>query len=169
MHRFALAVAVATGLASCADAQDETTYTSGPMPIVSAGMTIETCLQDHTGLQERLANCPGIFTERCIANREGGETTIGMVQCSDEEHGAWDARLNTVYGELRARFAGQTAADTLQQAQRDWIAFRDAECRFQASIYEGGSIAQVISVGCHSDMTARRALELIQMQADGVY
>lgn len=132
------------------------------MDILSAPDTISTCLRAHQGLAERRTECVGQFAEACMNFREGGQTTVGMMQCSMEEAEAWDAHLNSAYQTLRNRYQGQSAHQTLQDAQRAWIAFRDSDCGFMASIYEGGTIATVIHAGCMLDKTGQRALDLIE-------
>lgn len=132
------------------------------MDILSAPDTISTCLRAHSGLAERRAECVGQFAEACMTYREGGQTTVGMMQCSMEEAEAWDAQLNTAYQTLRDHYQGQSAYTAIQEAQRAWISFRDTDCAYMASIYEGGSIATVIHSGCVLDKTAHRALDLME-------
>ncbi len=42
------------------------------------------------------------------------------------------------------------------EAQRKWIAFRDAECKFQASGVEGGSIYPEILTACGAGLVEAR-------------
>jgi uncharacterized protein YecT (DUF1311 family) len=86
-----------------------------------------------------------------------------MVACSERERAVWDAMLNGAYEALREGFdAIQRAA--LRDAQRAWIAYRDKNCALWYALSDG-TIRQTLAAGCMSDMTARRALELMDLQA----
>lgn len=83
--------------------------------------------------------------------------TVAIVACLDTKAKAWDRRLNTAYGALQRRIeAGQR--DTLRDAQRSWIQYRDANCRFYGS--QSGSIRQIQAAECARAMTQERTLEL---------
>ncbi len=80
--------------------------------------------------------------------------TVGCVQAKTE---FWDQRLNAAYKNLMQRIdAGQQ--DPLKAAQRLWIQYRDANCRFYGS--QEGSIRQIQGAECLRSMTQDRALEL---------
>ncbi len=81
--------------------------------------------------------------------------------CADKEHKAGDAKLNAAYGEIMKRLAGDDATKKLlQTAQRDWIAFRDAECAFQTSAASGGSIQPMLVSLCLATLTQDRVTQL---------
>lgn len=92
----------------------------------------------------------------CMQKADG--VTIDMLECIDTETKLQDGRLNKAYraaiGPLSAERKKQ-----LQQAQRAWITYRDANCGFYADP-EGGSIARVIASDCFMSSTATRAKEL---------
>jgi len=75
------------------------------------------------------------------------------------EHAFWDALLNKSYGELRAIEEADGGTD-LRDAQRQWLKFREADCAWAASGYEGGTFANVVANECFSLATARRAIDL---------
>jgi uncharacterized protein YecT (DUF1311 family) len=160
MRIFVLAMSLAFGVAACAEAQKPQTSQTGPMPILSAGDTITTCLIDYQDLASRRATCVGQYSQICMA-QPGGDTTLGMVECSADEYRAWDAVLNAQYGEFRSSL-DEGPATALQVAQRAWIELRDADCAFSASLYEGGTLAQVVHSGCLMQETAERALDIAQ-------
>ena len=84
-------------------------------------------------------------------------TTTATVACVDAKAKAWDRRLNAAYADLQRRAeAGQR--DPLRAAQRLWIQYRDANCRFYGS--QEGSIRQVQAAECVRALTRDRALEL---------
>lgn len=119
-------------------------------------------------------DCVGL-TVRACTERPGGDTTAGMVACIQTETSVWDAILNEEYQatmetlrELDA--SGDVAAPdltregTLKDAQRAWIAFRDAECRAQYALWGTGTLRQIVGANCVMDETAERAIELRQMR-----
>lgn len=72
-----------------------------------------------------------------------------------------DHELNTIYKQIEARLADDHAAKSrLVHAQRAWIAFRDAECTFQSSGDDGGSIAPTIIELCRAGLTSDRTEQL---------
>lgn len=114
-------------------------------------------------------DCIGAAAEHCMERSQGGYSTAGMGACAAAETAIWDEMLNQVYGDLRADMraididAGPDAlsrADALRDAQRAWIAFRDADCVFSWTMFQEGTMRSLISAGCMLDMTAARALEL---------
>ena len=76
------------------------------------------------------------------AGCDAESTQIGMNDCAAREFKAADAALNAVYRQIVARLSGETEArQLLTTAQRAWVVFRDAECKFSASGVQGGSIS----------------------------
>lgn len=68
-----------------------------------------------------------------------------------------DAELNQLYQKIESRLAdNHDAKQELIKAQRAWIAFRDAECRFAASGVEGGSAYPEVYQSCQEDLTRAR-------------
>jgi len=93
----------------------------------------------------------------------GGETTLGTADCLTAETGVWDDLLNAEYRAAMARMrdqGGGALAEQLRDAQRAWIAFRDAECGLRYGIWAGGTIRVIIGANCVLRETAERALEL---------
>jgi uncharacterized protein YecT (DUF1311 family) len=82
-------------------------------------------------------------------------TTAALLTCLDRATQAWDRRLNAAYQQrLHKR------PDELRAAQRLWIEYRNANCRYYR---EGpGSIAAIEGAECMRVMTRQRALELEQ-------
>lgn len=89
---------------------------------------------------------------------KSGGVTMGMIECMSAEHKRQDARLNTAYKALMADLQPARKSQ-LQQAQRIWIQFRDANCGFYLDP-EGGTMARVAANSCVMAMTAERANEL---------
>ncbi|HSE83277.1 MAG TPA: lysozyme inhibitor LprI family protein [Thermodesulfobacteriota bacterium] len=83
----------------------------------------------------------------CVKNLKG--TTEGMAKCVDAETKRQDKRLNKVYSDLMS-MQSSDYKKLLQEAQRVWIKYRDANCRLYATGYSE----------CLMKMTAERAKEL---------
>lgn len=96
----------------------------------------------------------------CMDKSDG--VTAGMIDCINAEHKRQDTRLNKAYKVL---IAEQTPArkKELQDVQRLWLKYRDANCAFYYDP-DGGSMARINANSCVMDMTADRALELENMR-----
>lgn len=89
------------------------------------------------------------------------ESQTGMNICANAEYQSADAKLNKAYGEIVRRLAEDAGAKKLlQKAQRDWIAFRDAECAFSTDGSKDGSIYAMLKSQCLAGLTAARAEQL---------
>ena len=159
MRAMILAASLAFGLTGCVDAQKQG-GAADAMPILSAANTIDACLGRYSGLAEREAQCIGQYSSACMSLRPDGETNAGMIRCTGEEYDAWDARLNTAYSTYMQSLELPRDAG-LREAQRAWMALRDADCSFEASAFEGGSMQPLVSAGCQRDYAARRTLRLL--------
>lgn len=94
------------------------------------------------------------------------QTTMNL--CAGEAYRAADAELNARYREIMERLLDDEAArGLLVEAQRAWLAYRDAECALAASGVEGGSIYPMILVTCLTDLTAARSADLAGYLACG--
>lgn len=65
-----------------------------------------------------------------------------------------DREINRDYDE------GPTSEDVLRQAQRAWVAFRDAHCTYQGHEARGGSMEPMIYHGCRAQLTRERIAQL---------
>ncbi len=118
-------------------------------------------------------DCLGQAANAC-QEKQGGGTTPGIATCIGAETVVWDALLNEEYQALRAYFSGlegsaaeATSEDlliALRDAQRAWIAYRDADCGLRYTIYQGGTIRSIVGANCRMTKTASRALELRDMR-----
>ena len=89
---------------------------------------------------------------------ESGGVTVTMIDCIVAETKRQDSRLNKAYGDLMAQLPPARKKE-LQEAQRAWIKYRDANCSFYFDP-EGGTMARVSSNDCVLSATAARAKEL---------
>lgn len=86
-------------------------------------------------------------------------TTVAMLACNDAEYRRVDAELNRVYKQLVAKLS-PARRKLLAKAQLRWIAFRDAECAFSASVVAGGTLEPVLYGACLIDLTQKRTKDL---------
>lgn len=85
------------------------------------------------------------------------QTTVDIVECLSDLHDIWDGRLNSGYREAM-EFLPASRRAGLQEAQRAWIVYRDANCSF----YQGGegTIAAIDGASCMYGMTRERSIEI---------
>lgn len=108
---------------------------------------------------KQMSACIGLIAGPCVEAPDAN--TASLVACHKREQSIWDGYLNTWYGEAQDKLKGDTASgDALKQAQRAWIAFRDANCAYWEKRYEGGTIVAVLTGDCMRVETGIRALEV---------
>ena len=99
---------------------------------------------------------------------------VEMNFCAEQDWQAADAELNRVYTSVMADMTAmdqalppelQGAAQTLRDAQRAWITFRDANCRLAGYPMRGGSAEPLLVYGCFRQMTLDRSAELRALTA----
>jgi len=134
------------------------------------GTSIDVC----TGMAADAAQaqaCIGAAAQACIDSPDG-YTTVGMGMCYGMELDHWDARLNVAYKALMKlheksdasmKEYGATVPETapaLRDMQRAWIAYRDAACAYERSLWGGGTGQGPATAECLMRMTADQALML---------
>ena len=92
---------------------------------------------------------------------ETAKTTEEISKCADGDLKLLDASLNRAYREIEHRLADNNdGKNALVAAERAWVHFRDAECKFSASGVEGGSVYSSVVMQCTANLTAQRISEL---------
>lgn len=80
-----------------------------------------------------------------------------LTQCSLDDLKKSNDSLNTLYKEMEARLTGDSESrKLLVDAQKKWIAFRDAECTFSTVRSAGGSINPMNVNTCANALTLSR-------------
>ncbi len=92
----------------------------------------------------------------CMDKSNGNNAA--MTDCTSAETARQDARLNENYKRLISKVSTKRK-NTLLEAQRAWVKFRDANCRFYSDP-EGGTAALLDGRDCFLQATANRAKEL---------
>lgn len=90
---------------------------------------------------------------------DDANTQLDMNFCADRQFKAADAELNRVYNQLAPKLEGDARAK-LKAAEVSWLKYRDSNCDYEASVYEGGSMQPMIYSFCLERMTKSRTTEL---------
>lgn len=139
------------------------------------GGLLQHCYAEAEGASAK-AQCLGAMSRACMAGEDGGETTLGMSRCHYGEQLVWDEFLNTEYRRTR-RMMRMLDADesgnfpqfaarepSLLDAQRAWIAYRDASCAFAYAQWGAGSMRHIAGAECAMRLTAERTTELVRIR-----
>src|SRR5579871_485569 len=91
-----------------------------------------------------------------------GGDTAEVTACLIEHYKRADADLNTVYQKAieSATKYGRTDLANLKDAQRKWIAYRDAVCEAEFALYHGGTAAGPAKLACLRRITDQRTHDL---------
>lgn len=100
----------------------------------------------------------GLTKQFSVCMDKSGGVTVEMLNCIGTETNLQDTRLNKAYKEVMAQLS-PSRKKQLQDAQRAWVKYRDANCNFYADP-DGGTMASVSSNDCFMSATASRAKEL---------
>ncbi|MGD9542876.1 MAG: lysozyme inhibitor LprI family protein [Methylocystis sp.] len=87
------------------------------------------------------------------------DTQTAMNICAGENFKAADGALNAVYAKLLNKISPK-ARPKLQQAQRSWIGYRDAQCAFDTLGTIDGSIHGMMLAQCLTDLTEQQTKRL---------
>ncbi|HDS1682398.1 TPA: DUF1311 domain-containing protein [Pseudomonas putida] len=96
---------------------------------------------------------------------DSASSTVAMSSCIQTETQLQDQRLNRVYKQLTTKLA-PGPQKSLRDVQRQWITYRDANCKFHVQA-SGGTLAQLEGGMCVLDMTRERAAELERILSPG--
>jgi uncharacterized protein YecT (DUF1311 family) len=94
-------------------------------------------------------------------NCRNPQTQTEINICAGIEYQNADKKLNQVYQQLIPKLSA-SRRQKLILAQRAWITFRDANCEFERSQLEGGTIASAIQAACMAELTKTRTAQLDQ-------
>lgn len=87
-------------------------------------------------------------------------TQLDINQCANSDYKKADTELNRIYKQVLAKTPA-TQRSLLKSAQLTWIKYRDADCTFQSSATEGGSVHPMIISACLTHKTEARSAELL--------
>ena len=84
-------------------------------------------------------------------------TQSAMNECAAKQYKQADSQLNALYKQINSRLQDNPdSKKLLVGAQRGWIGFRDAECKFASSAVTGGSVYPLIYSNCVTELTKAR-------------
>lgn len=92
-------------------------------------------------------------------NCNNPQTQTAINECAKLSYQNADKKLNQAYQQLLPTLE-TSRKQKLIAAQLAWIKFRDTNCEFERSKYEGGSIASSVYSGCLENTTKLRTQEL---------
>lgn len=89
-----------------------------------------------------------------IADCGDDGNTRQMIACEQEELARADKKLNEVYRSVVAVVKeDEKKLNLLRDAQRKWIAFRDALCRLEGDSARGGTLEPLLETACLATQT----------------
>jgi uncharacterized protein YecT (DUF1311 family) len=147
-----------------------------PLPLAAQDLVFSTEALDACFAAGGWEDCIGTAANQCMADTEGGESTIGMAGCLEAELNWWDAALNGAYGDViaaaqaldaEAQDGAPSQEEAAREMQRAWIAFRDATCNYEVLDWFGGTGANAAWTACLMRMTGEQALYLQSALAAG--
>jgi uncharacterized protein YecT (DUF1311 family) len=94
-------------------------------------------------------------------NCSNPQTQLEINRCTNLAYQNADKKLNQAYQQLLPRLSG-ARRQKLIVSQQAWIKFRDTNCEFERSGYEGGSITPTIYFACLKITTQQRTQQLLE-------
>jgi uncharacterized protein YecT (DUF1311 family) len=141
-------------VAGCSPAKQPQATPRSPLSSTTAEASPSSLTQFNSAQAEPTQQVPD------QANCKNPQTQAEINACASSLAEAADKRLNQVYQQLRARLKSSQREKLLTNEQLAWMKFRDADCTFERSRFEGGSIAPSIYFGCIEKITKRRTEDL---------
>ncbi|WP_135211790.1 lysozyme inhibitor LprI family protein [Vitreimonas flagellata] len=110
--------------------------------------------------------CIGQVSAACQNESDGGVTTAGMVMCADRERAQWEALGEAALAILRAQESATQTSARERALSAHATAARE-RCAYEASRYEGGSLAIFAAAACAMNQAADLALMLHARTLEG--
>lgn len=107
-----------------------------------------------------IATAQSISNENLNNNCDRPLTQIELNNCTHLEYQEVDLKLNQVYQQLRAKKQNPEQEKQLINTQLSWLKFRDLNCEYAASRYQGGSMQTLIYSSCLIRLTQERIQHL---------
>ena len=105
--------------------------------------------------------CAALFISLLIPLTQiHGQTQAEMNATAREHFARADADLNKTYQAVLKKLPDAESKQKLKEAQRAWLAFRDAEAAFAADQARGGSMAPTIRYETMTELTQQRIKQL---------
>lgn len=93
------------------------------------------------------------------------QTQTDMNICSDKTYKKADEDLNVVYKKALKILDGSDVGqiEKFKEVQRSWLEYRDLNCNYAVSGYEGGTIAPLVYATCMTELTQERTKQIPQL------
>lgn len=108
--------------------------------------------------------CVGLVARQC-ASEPDGESNAGAIACEQRESDVWQALLEAAEDDLTDGMSNAERA-SFTSAQDAWLAFRDAQCAFEAALFDAEPAAETERTACMGRLTADRTIALYTREAD---
>jgi uncharacterized protein YecT (DUF1311 family) len=92
-------------------------------------------------------------------NCDNATTQLDLDDCAAADYQVADQELNRVYTRLMSQYDEQNR-ESLRQAERDWIKFRDSTCTHETAESVGGSMHPMLVDECLTEKTKDRIRDL---------
>ncbi|WP_129725997.1 lysozyme inhibitor LprI family protein [Ectobacillus funiculus] len=89
-------------------------------------------------------------------------TTVEIREAAGQAYTRWDDALNEIYGILKTQLPTDEL-DTLKEAQRKWITYRDNTAKAESAEFEGGTFESVQYLDSLGRLTKERCYELVRL------
>ncbi len=131
-------------------------------PVLAApapASTVATCVTSAGDDLVAVRACIGRVSAACQDESDGGVTTAGMVMCANRERAQWEALGAAALVMLRT-LESPTQAAARERALATHATAAQDRCAYEASRYEGGSLAIYAAAACAMHQAADLALLL---------
>ena len=122
---------------------------------------------------ERVASTPSAKSDDCVhavfltcESEHGNMSQRDLNDCAAFSRRAWEKRLDNVRSQLLSattidpKRPAEPMVKRLQESERRWREWSEADCELQAAGSRGGTMHQMQLGLCHSNHAAHRAIEL---------
>ncbi|MCJ8277091.1 MAG: DUF1311 domain-containing protein [Bdellovibrionales bacterium] len=108
---------------------------------------------------------------------ETAVSTIDMRGCESQAYDSLDSLLNREYQTILANSSNfdhgdlqtnEQLVEDFRASQRAWLAFRQANCKWQSNDAYGGTMQPLLATGCSNRMTKERIIEMVKAYNSGL-
>ncbi len=129
----------------------------------AADMSLEECVKEGKFFRVQQMSCIGLQQKACL-ERRGSDSTMDMAECADEETKMWQSMMDEAQATLLAN-QEEPMKDNLMEVQKSWEAYAEGYCQYRMDRWGRGSGAITDGASCYLNVTALRAIDL--MEDDG--
>lgn len=107
------------------------------------------------------------FSQRAGVFCDQADSTAATLDCINKRNQERQAKLSAVFKETAEALEGD-AKTQLNEAQKNWLIYRDAHCLWEAGIQENAGLKRIYELSCLADITDTRIgqLQTVNERAD---